>query len=397
MTENYIDDVISEVQTLEECLKRGIDSDFPRLVRENDSYWKRYSDLKAEFKDYSVEMGAMESSIEKWMQSASEKMKEINKIRSRREREYEIAKLFEQDPIIYLNKHGESHIMDVQRHALGLLEHFRNCNMSFYELYILMCAIVVHDIGNIHGREGHEQDIEKILSQKEKLYLIPDANERRTICRIARTHGGTYNGSKDTISALREVNSLNGFEVRERLLAAILRFSDELADDYTRAASDAIKSGIVNGESRIYHCYSESLHTVQIMKHGNAKDSKHLEHSNYYEVCLYYSFNAGLAYEKFDKLGNQVYLIDEIYDRTIKMERERRYCMRFMRMYIPLERICVNIVINDEENSLKTKNITYELEERGYPPVIYKTKEDIGKKLESGSELEEILKNEGYK
>lgn len=394
MTVNYIDDIINEVRTLEECLQRGSRDDFPKLIKEEDSYWKRYSELKASYKEYSVEMGALIKSVEIWMQDAKEKVEEINRINNQKERADKLAKLFENDPILYLNKHGESHIMDVQRHALGLLEHCRDCKMSFYELYILMCAIVVHDIGNIHGREGHEEDIEKILSQEKNHHLIPDPNERRTICRIARTHGGAYNGSKDTISALREVTPLNNFIVRERLLAAILRFSDELADDYTRAASTAMENGLIKGASRIYHQYSESLHTVQIVKQ---KLSEYSEKTEFCKVCLSYSFDSGLAYEKFDKFGNQIYLIDEIYDRTIKMERERRYCMRFMRRYIPLERIHVNIDINDRENSLKSYPVEYVLEERGYPPVIYKTKEDIGKELKSGCELEGILKDEGYK
>ncbi len=393
MAENYIDGMIKEVHTLEECLERGSRDDFPRLAKENDSYWKRYLDLKEKFKDYPVEMGALKNSIETWIQDAKEKMKGINKIRNRKEREYEIAKVFENDPIIYLNKHGESHIMDVQRHVFELLKYSRDCRMSFYELYILMCAIVVHDIGNIHGREGHEEDIEKILSKIENHHLIPDPNERRTICRIARTHGGVYNGSKDTISVLKEAPLLNNFMVRERLLAAILRFSDELADDCTRAESEAMENGLIEGASRIYHKYSESLHTVQITEQTL---SRYSGQTDFCEVCLSYSFDSGLAYEKFDKFGNQVYLIDEIYDRTIKMERERRYCMRFMRRYIPLEKIHVNIDINDRENSLKSYPVEYVLEERGYPPVIYKTKEDIGQELKSGCEMEEILKNEGY-
>lgn len=394
MTGNYIDDIICKVHTLEECLEKGSKDDFPKLINKDDSYWNRYLNLKNEFKDYSVEMGALVKSVETWIQNTKEKVKQINKIKNQKERAYELAKVYENDPIIYLNKHGESHIMDVQCCALRLLEHFQDCKMSFYELYILMCAIIVHDIGNIHGREGHEEDIEKILSQEKNHHLIPDANERRTICRIARTHGGAYNGSKDTISALREITPQNGFMIRERLLAAILRFSDELADDYTRADSSAMENGLVEGTSRIYHQYSKSLHTVQIVKQTLNKFS---ERTEFCEVFLSYSFDADIAYIKFDKFGNQCYLIDEIYDRTIKMERERRYCMRFMRRYIPLDRIHVNVDINDGENSLKSYPVEYVLEERGYPPVIYKTKEDIGQELKSGCELEEILKNEGYK
>lgn len=393
MTENGIEKFIKEVHTLEECLEKGLEDDFPRLNKKNNSYLKRYLELKAEFENYPVEMGALVNSIETWMKDAKAKIVEINNENNSKLREAALAKIFEDDPIIYLNKHGESHIMDVQKRALDLLKRFRDCRMSFYELYILMCAIVIHDIGNIHGRTGHEEEIEKILSKEKNLHLIPDANERHTICRIAKTHSGLYEGSQDTISALKETLYLNNFVVRERLLAAILRFSDELADDYTRAEDDAIKSDIINGASLIYHRYSEALHTVRIMKHKTDED---LNETEVYEVCLNYSFDSDLAYTKFDKFGSEIYLIDEIYDRTIKMERERRYCMRFMRMYIPLERIHVNVEINDKNNSLRSYPVNYVLEEKGYPPVIYKTMEDIGQELKRGCDLEVILKNEGY-
>ena len=98
MTENYIDGIINEVHTLEDCLKKGSKDDFPRLTKENDSYWKRYLDLKGEFKDYPVEMGALIKSIEIWMRDAEENIKEINKIKNRKERECKQAKVFENDP-----------------------------------------------------------------------------------------------------------------------------------------------------------------------------------------------------------------------------------------------------------------------------------------------------------
>lgn len=44
MTGNYIDDMIGKVHTLEECLEKGSKDDFPKLTKEGDSYWKRYSD-----------------------------------------------------------------------------------------------------------------------------------------------------------------------------------------------------------------------------------------------------------------------------------------------------------------------------------------------------------------
>ena len=85
MTGNYIDDMIGKVHTLEECLEKGSKDDFPKLTKEGDSYWKRYSDLKGEFKDYSVEMGALLKSVETWIQNTKEKVGQINKNRNQKE------------------------------------------------------------------------------------------------------------------------------------------------------------------------------------------------------------------------------------------------------------------------------------------------------------------------
>lgn len=93
-----------------------------------------------------------------------------------------------------------------------------------------MCAIVVHDAGNIYGRAGHEKKLAEILNNQCD-NIIPDAIERRVISRIAGVHGGKIKGSSDTISVLNKTNTVNGFEIKEQLLAAILRFADELADD----------------------------------------------------------------------------------------------------------------------------------------------------------------------
>ena len=63
------------------------------------------------------------------------------------------------------------------------------------------------------------------------------------------------------------------------------------------------------------------------------------------------------------KIGNgQKYLLDEIYDRTLKMEQERRYCMKFMHPYIDIGRIDVTINIYNEDLEL-LPSISYRLED----------------------------------
>ena len=77
------------------------------------------------------------------------------------------------------------------------------------------------------------------------------------------------------------------------------------------------------------------------------------------------------------------------------MERERRYCMRFIRPYFSLEAIKVYITISNSNNSFQNETINYTLEEKGYPN---EPTGDSIKKFESnirtGEEEKEYLINE---
>ena len=55
-----------------------------------------------------------------------------------------------------------------------------------------------------------------------------DANERRIIGDIAKSHGG----KDDPIGKLQSEDHISGIKIRPRLLASILRLADELAEDF---------------------------------------------------------------------------------------------------------------------------------------------------------------------
>jgi hypothetical protein len=100
------------------------------------------------------------------------------------------------------------------------------------------------------------------------------------------------------------------------------------------------------------------LHTVKIKK--NAENDR-------VELNLSYDFDSEIAKKQFTKFGDDKYLLDEIYDRTLKMERERRYCMRYLRPHLSLDSIRVIIVIQNSRNAYQCDTIRYTLEENGYP------------------------------
>ena len=343
---------------------------FPVFSKRNGemSYTKRYKNVKRIFLKIhnSVEKIAMATTLEKYIEDKS----------GSDEKEFceglELA-------LIYLNNHGKGHVDKVMEKISEILRHFpQDKGLTAYEMFILLCAIQIHDTGNIFGREKHEQVIGNIFGKECKI-IIPDKFERDLITKIAMVHGGQVFGSKDTIKNLSENSKINNFNIRERLLAALLRFGDELADDITRADKYGIEIDKIPKYSKIFHHYSQSLHTVMI--ENNLQNGE-------LRLILVYDFDSDIAQKKFLRGKVEKYLIEEIYDRTIKMEKERRYCMRFLHPYFYLSNINVNIKITDVKYAMKAKDIKYVLEEEGYPDDIIPIKDRI-----SGDDIVKYFKS----
>lgn len=298
-----------------------------------------------------VEKSAYAQAVKNWHEAGLERLEGVS---SEEEKTEIYQSQWESLPMFYLNNHGSKHIETVLQREKDLLTTTESIELDAYELFLLLCATELHDVGNVYGREGHEKGIMPIIKKLET--ELPDSIERTTILTIAMTHGGKIGDSKDTICKLLKERMILGHKVRVQILAAILRFADELADDNSRASKEELDLGIIPKESELFHRYSEALHTVLV-----ERDDKE------YFVKLFFEFTSDVAIKTFDFMGRQKYLLDEIYDRTLKMERERRYCMRFMRPYISVEGIRVEIMIQDVENPFVAKPITYTLNECGYP------------------------------
>jgi hypothetical protein len=358
-------------KTIEQILLSQKKEMFPPFSKERGemSYPDKYKNIKRELIKVhnSVEKGAMASELEKYIQEKS----------SVGDSEFRGGL---ESALVYLNNHGKDHVDKVIEKVSEILRYFPpDKGLTPYEMFVLLCAIQIHDTGNTFGREKHEQVIGTIFD-KECSKIIPNNFERKGIVRIAMVHGGEIFGNKDTIKILSSAINYYNFNVRERLLAALLRFADELADDISRADRYGIESEKIPEHSKIFHYYSQSLHTVAIVRNSQSKEL-HLE--------LIYDFDSIIAKKKFIRENNEKYLIDEIYDRTIKMEKERRYCMRYLRPYFYLSSIRVDIKITNVDYALISKDISYVLEEEGYPD----TKIEIKDRL-SGSEIVNFFESE---
>ena len=345
---------VLENQNIEEIVNELTESSLLQsTVKKEKSYSKLYQEVKSQLEDVhkSVEKGAMSSKGE--------------------------------GTIIYLNNHGVEHVQAVIEKASRILEIFRDGHLTDCELFILICAIQVHDIGNVFGRKDHEKNIFSIIDDELKK-IIKDSTVRRCISIIASAHSGERLGNKDVISFLKDNDTILYHDIRIRLLSSILRFADELADDCTRADHFAIDYGILPEGSRIFHEYSKSLKSVRILK-DSFKES--------FFIDLKYNLTLNVISGKFLKGKEEVFLIDEIYSRAKKMELERKYCLRFLRPYISLETIRGEIIIERDYDLENPECYRFTLEETGYPsnPICV-----IDPNLDSGEKVLGYLKNKGW-
>jgi hypothetical protein len=255
------------------------------------------------------------------------------------------------EEILHLNNHGPEHIRCVIERCSRLVA-VTGCNISGYEAYILLVAINLHDAGNIEGRMDHEKKVFKYIAEMGE-QIGSDSAEKRLIGRIAAVHGGRMDGSKDTIRTLQEGQHILGKPLDCRFLAALVRFADELADDSTRASKYMLKNELLSALSEIFHQYSLSLTSVQI---------------NNTEINLSYHVDHEVAIRTFSKDGENVYLIDEIYSRMLKMHQERIYCSRHLRHRLEIGPIRFRIEVSHPHDPLSTfESVTGTLQEIGFP------------------------------
>lgn len=253
------------------------------------------------------------------------------------------------NPEMQLNDHGKEHVLKVIKHASNLIEN-TSMSLNVIELYVLLIGILFHDVGNLYSREEHEKN-RTVLDVMKQTYAPLDTVMSLTVFHIVDAHGGrSEDGDKDKISKLDKKRRISRHDVNVQLVASILRFADELADDKERASIPLIKADRFLPKSKMCHLYSSTLEMPRI-------------NHNEKQVELVYYIDQKYIVDKVD----DSYLIDTIYDRLYKMHLERIYCMRFMKPHISIDNIYVEIVVIDDKSGDFNKLLTLNILENGYP------------------------------
>ncbi len=282
-------------------------------------------------------------------------------------------------PIMVLTNHGNDHIHTLIVRVTQFLEDNDYCELSPFEIYVLLLSIHIHDVGNILGRKDHEKNSQKIIERIGTGVVGQDNLVWDYIFEIAKAH-------KDfQIDYLAEKDYLHEKLIRPQLLAAILKFADELAENFSRASNINMKLDNVPKESLLFHTIASTINSIIPLPKSR-------------EIKMIFNINEDDLKKIFLKKGIEIYLIEEIYLRTLKAHSERVYCMKFMRPYINFENIKVtlNIKLNDGQRVQRW----YILEERIVEDIenieeVYK----VCPKLigQSGKEIHNLIINKDFK
>lgn len=250
-----------------------------------------------------------------------------------------------------LTDHGPDHVQMVMKRALQIIGEKRIKILTGYEIFILLLAIHFHDLGNIYGREEHEQKISDVMEKMGEALPL-NSIDSEFVRDIAMAHGGYADAlktDKDTIHIIKPIEYRDEVLIRPSALAAILRFADELSEDFSRA--DKVSKIEIPKENEIYHAYSRAL-DVNIL--GNV-------------VTFRYRIPYEYTQKKMFKGKNEKYLYDEIKERIEKCLHELEYCRKYSDGFIEISILKVNIYLLEEPKRLLDG---FELRLHGYPDKI---------------------------
>jgi hypothetical protein len=147
-------------------------------------------------------------------------------------------------------KHGIPHVRSLIQQVEKMIffgEDSRTIRINGYESFLLLMSILLHDLGMFYGRKKHEKMCFKIINKHYKNIGI-SREEADTIARISESHSESdiHGRPVDTLISLKTLETSCGVQYRERMIAAILRFADEISDNDTRAYDFVEKNNSVN-------------------------------------------------------------------------------------------------------------------------------------------------------
>jgi len=245
--------------------------------------------------------------------------------------------------------HGSGHITRIMEHYEKMLKNNipslpdspsvpSGTALNFYEIYLLLCATLWHDVGNLLGRYQHNEEIAPMLERIERRlknnFFVDDVVKEYSL-QLAEAHTGD-DGVRKKIKL--EDTDYKNEEINLRFLGGLLRFADELEEGEVRVDRqfyETMKDRIPDNQ-RIY------WETCLCIKRIEPKPDE-------CRVVVHARINKRDLFKSLAKSERRIALIDELVFRVDKMNRERMYYMEFVRKHIEYREIVFDIVVENIE------------------------------------------------
>lgn len=264
-----------------------------------------------------------------------------------------------------LTDHGPDHVVHVLNNIYDLVGS-RLQGMHVLDLYMLCLSGLMHDIGNIEGREDHHKKIGRVFDSSrgtnDKL-----RREKRIIMQIVGAHSGeSADGDADTLKELAVSEVFNGGTVNVQEVGTLVRFADECAEGKQRTSEELLRSAEVTDFSKRFHLYALNTE-VGIVSDGR--------------IVIDYDLNVDFVEDdlhvvKFDvdDKGDQVLVFSVPFDeyfnmlcqRIEKLNSERKYAKYYSSYIDRFKKVSVTIRFWNKTDVV-SNSVSYELDDKVLP------------------------------
>ncbi len=264
--------------------------------------------------------------------------------------------------------HGPEHIIRIMRLYEKMLDEnipgmsfkaesseiLSGITLNFYEIYLLLCATLWHDIGNLLGRNWHNKKIIEILSRLKKHFFV-DSDMERYALQIAEAHTGEEDHSLSPTDYRNE-------EINLPFLGALLRLTDELDEGEIRVDIQYYETmrDQIPEKNRIYWETSNCIKRIE----PKPKDTVIEIRSRINQENLFKLFTRG---------NKEIALIDHLISKIDKINEERKYYMQFASKFIEFDEIILDItLLNDNAGTITfkfTNDQGYDAFWRNFPTI----------------------------
>ena len=266
----------------------------------------------------------------------------------------------------FFTDHGEKHIQSViQAGSLLLQEHLSSDSkkdVTCLDIFLVLCAIVWHDAGMVYERSEHASRVAGMIN-KIKAGLLPEPDIQRLIVEIVSAHEGNEGLRTPRKEEDFTMPSQRVCTVYPRALAAIVRFADEVSENWSRISQALLPN--VPDENRIYWEYANC---IKASRPNPARERVVVTIEIQHDAAIReFTCPQRFLYRANDE-GN-ISLIEYIICRLEKMINERAYCASEFSRYVSIREITARFTILRDLERLENYELGKSFSQSGYPNI----------------------------